>query len=212
MVRGDNKARGTSQLGSLPLFLSLFLLLLAFFIFLNSISTRQSGKSDDVLDSVRASFASVLQGGTGTGVFEGEPGKNADTGLRDELREAFAPLLAVTWLRDARDGNPLYMDFEGDRLFRRGNIDPVLEFRDFAARVSPVLVREAERNNAEIRFWSAYPESEAARDLLQQRLARMAEILIATGAPRSDVSIGFRRLPSDGTIRISVDVGSERPR
>lgn len=210
MVRSDDKARGTSQLGSLPLFLSLFLLLLAFFIFLNSISTRQDGKSNDVLDSVRSSFASVMKGGTGTGVFEGDPGRNEDTGFRDELFEAFSPLLSLTSLKDERQGNPVYVEFDIRELFSGSSVDPTLEFRKFASRISPILAREAGRHNAEIRFWFPYSQSqsEAERELSQLRAARMAEILIASGAPRSAVSIGLRGLPRPGQMRIAVELGT----
>ena len=208
MVRSDDKARGTSQLGSLPLFLSLFLLLLAFFIFLNSISTRQDGKSNDVLDSVRSSFASVFEGGTGTGVFDGEPGQNEDAGFKDEVFEAFSPLLSVTWLTEERQGNPVYIDFEIRELFERSSVDPALDFRKFASRIAPILKREVGRHSAEVRFWFPYSSSESERELSQLRAARMAEILIGTGAPRSALSIGLRSMPRPGTMRISVDLGS----
>ncbi|WP_420404672.1 hypothetical protein [Nisaea sp.] len=208
MVRSDDKARGTSQLGSLPLFLSLFLLLLAFFIFLNSISTRVSGKSDDVLDSVRASFASILKDGTGTGVFEGEPGQNSDAGLKSEVLDAFSPLLSVTWLTEDRQGNPVYIDFETGELFEGRSVDPDLEFRNFAARIAPILAREAGRSAAEVRLWFSYPESGSEKELAQLRAARLAEILIGMGAPRSGVSIGFREMPARGMMRIAVDLGS----
>jgi hypothetical protein len=207
MVRSDDKARGTSQLGSLPLFLSLFLLLLAFCIFLNSISTRVSGKSDGVLDSVRASFASVLEGGTGTGVFEGEPGQNADAGLKDEVFEAFSPLLSVTWLTEERNGNPVFIDFETGKLFEGRGIDPSHDFRKFATRIAPILAREVARSAAEVRFWFSYPAADAERELAQLRAARLAEILIGMGAPRSGISIGFREMPR-GTMRIAVDLGT----
>ncbi|UUX50478.1 hypothetical protein NUH88_02035 [Nisaea acidiphila] len=208
MVRSDDKARGTSQLGSLPLFLSLFLLLLAFFIFLNSISTRVDGKSNDVLDSVRSSFAAILKGGTGTGVFEGDPGRNEDAGFRNEVFEAFNPLLSVTWLREERQGNPVFVEFEIGELFERRSVDPVLDFRKFAARIAPILTREVGRHNAEVRIWFPYSSSEAGRKLSQLRAARMAEILIGSGAPRPGVSIGFRSMPQADTMRIAVDLGT----
>lgn len=209
MAQGEDKARGASQLGSLPLFLSLFLLLLAFFIFLNSISTRQSGKSDDVLDSVRSSFASVLQGGTGTGVFEGEPGKVDDAGLRDQLLEAFNPLLSETQVVRERTGNPFYVDFQSGRLFEGDRIDPVFEFRDFAKRVSAVLALKTARDGAELRFWFDTPSPGAEMVLARQRAARLAEIMIGSGTSRESVSIGFRALPGPGTVRFAVHLGAE---
>lgn len=212
MVRGDDKARGASELGSLPLFLSLFLLLLAFFIFLNSISTRESGKSDNVLDSVRSSFAAALKGGTGDGVFEGEPGLNDDAGLRDQMLEAFNPLLSITSLKQEWVGNPIFVEFETARLFRGGSGDPVLEFRDFAARICPVLAQQVVRRSADIRFWFPTDMISGAAGLSRQRLARIAEIMIASGCPGSSVSIGFRQLDRSGVLRIAVHIGPEAVR
>lgn len=209
MAQGEDKARGASQLGSLPLFLSLFLLLLAFFIFLNSISTRQSGKSEDVLDSVRSSFASVLHGGTGEGVFEGEPGKVEDTGLRNELLKAFDPLLSETEIRRERPGNPFYIDFRSERLFEGNQVDPVLDFRDFSKRVSAVLASKTARDGAEIRFWFNVPAPGREMLLARQRAARLAEIMIASGTPRANVSIGFRELPRPDSVRFAVHLGAE---
>ncbi|WP_193170321.1 hypothetical protein [Nisaea nitritireducens] len=210
MAQGEDKARGASQLGSLPLFLSLFLLLLAFFIFLNSISTRQTGKSEDVLDSVRSSFASVLRGGTGAGVFEGEPGKVDDKGLRDELLEAFDPLLSETTIARERSGNPFYVDFKSARLFEGDRVDPVFEFRDFSKRVSAVLASKTARDGAEFRFWFNVPAAGAKMLLARQRAARLAEIMIASGTSRANVSIGFRELPRPDTVRFAVHLGAER--
>ncbi len=48
------------QIGTSQLFLSLFLLLLAFFIFINSISSYQERKTSEVVGSVRASFPAVI--------------------------------------------------------------------------------------------------------------------------------------------------------
>ncbi|MEP3112392.1 hypothetical protein [Nisaea sp.] len=209
MAQGEDKARGASQFGSLPLFLSLFLLLLAFFIFLNSISTRQTGKSEDVLDSVRSSFASVLRGGTGEGVFEGEPGKADDKGLRDELLEAFDPLLSEAEILRERPGNPFYIDFQIERLFEGDRIDPILDFRDFSKRVSAVLASRAARDGAELRFWFSVPVPGSEMLLARQRAARLAEIMIASGTPRANVSIGFRELPRPDMVRFAVHIGTE---
>src|SRR3546814_9857165 len=55
---------GASQ----PLFLSLFLLLLALFILLNAISAIEPGRSDRVLDSVQRAFPSAYRAEIGDGV------------------------------------------------------------------------------------------------------------------------------------------------
>ena len=48
------------QVGNSQLFLSLFLLLLAFFIFINSISTYKEKKTTQVVESIRANFPAVV--------------------------------------------------------------------------------------------------------------------------------------------------------
>ena len=209
MARGEDKARGDGQLGSLSLFLSLFLLLLAFFAYLNSISTRQSGKSEDVFDSVRSSFASELSGGIGDGVFEGEPGKGYDQGLQNELLQAFDPLLSETERVLERPGNPFHIDFETSHLFDDDRIEPILVFRDFSSRVSAVLASRAARDKAELRFWFNVPQSSQELVLARQRAARLAEIMIASGTPSATLSIGFRSLPRPGIVRFAVHLGAE---
>jgi hypothetical protein len=209
MAQDEDKACGAGQFGSLTLFLSLFLLLFAFFAFLNSISTRQSGKSEEVFDSVRSSFASDLSGGTGEGVFEGEPGKGYDQGLRNGLLEAFDSLLSETDLLLERSGNPFYIDFGTSRLFEDDRIDPILAFRDFSNRVSAVLASKSVHDEAELRFWFNVPESGQALVVARQRAARLAEIMIASGTPNANLSIGFRSLPRPDIVRFAVHLSAE---
>ena len=53
---------------SLPLFLSLFLLLLAFFLVLNSLSTLEGGQGAEVMASVQAAFPNDASSGERGGV------------------------------------------------------------------------------------------------------------------------------------------------
>ena len=53
--------RGPDKGSSQPLFLSLFLLLLAFFIMLNALSTVEQGRSDRVMESVKRAFPSAVR-------------------------------------------------------------------------------------------------------------------------------------------------------
>ena len=75
------------------LFLSLFLLLLAFFVFLNSISSYEKKKSYDVAKSVRAHFPNLAPQGENNNVF----GKNRSNEIEPDtlklIEDAYQSIL-----------------------------------------------------------------------------------------------------------------------
>src|SRR3546814_19921337 len=91
---------GASQ----PLFLSLFLLLLALFILLNAISTIEPGRSNRVLDSVQRAFPSAYRAEIGNGVLEGDPGQVVGEVTRKRIGEIFRRVLPVARVTDRKSG------------------------------------------------------------------------------------------------------------
>ncbi len=88
--------KGSSQ----TLFLSLFLLLLAFFILLNTLSTIEPGRSNRVLESVNRAFPTAFRTEVGDGVLEADPGQVIGETTRARIGEIFPPGAAG----GARDG------------------------------------------------------------------------------------------------------------
>lgn len=116
---------GASQ----PLFLSLFLLLLAFFILLNALSTIEPGRSNRVLESVQRAFPSAYRTELGDGVLEGDPGQVIGEATRDSIGEIFRQVLPVARVTVEPDGNPIYVEAPVARVYspQAGGLTPVGE-------------------------------------------------------------------------------------
>lgn len=127
--------KGTSQ----PLFLSLFLLLLAFFIMLNAMSTVERGKSDRVLESVKRAFPSGLRGDLGEDPLDADPGQVIDESVRAALGAVFREVLPAVTVEVEADGNPIFVSVPVARVYSpaAGGVTPVMA--ELAGRLAPIL-------------------------------------------------------------------------
>ncbi|MDF1793179.1 MAG: flagellar motor protein MotB [Thalassobaculaceae bacterium] len=127
--------KGSSQ----PLFLSLFLLLLAFFIMLNAMSTVEQGRSDKVLESVKRAFPSALRKDIADDLLDAEPGKVIGESVRAALGTVFREVLPAIAVEVEADGNPIFVSIPGRRVYApaAGGITPVME--ELAGRLAPIL-------------------------------------------------------------------------
>ncbi|MCR9072052.1 MAG: hypothetical protein NXI18_10060 [Alphaproteobacteria bacterium] len=127
--------KGASQ----PLFLSLFLLLLAFFIMLNAMSTVEQGKSDRVLESVKRAFPSGLSSDLGEDPLDSDPGQVIDQSVRAALGAVFRELLPAVPVEIEPDGNPIFVSIPAARVYAAaaGGVTPVMA--ELAGRLAPIL-------------------------------------------------------------------------
>ena len=109
-----------SNNGSL-IFLSLFLLLLAFFILLNALATIEETKSRQVLTSVAATFRSVVDADTSAQVLLSELGPASEP---DEILEAMEQLwvtaVSVTKVETLSAGQLMQITMPVNELFLGG--------------------------------------------------------------------------------------------
>ena len=91
---------------SLTLFLSLFLLLLAFFILLNSMSTLEEGRSTEVMESVKEAFPSSVRAQMKDSFLSEDPGQMIGEGLRARLGTVFRETLPLVEITADPTGNP----------------------------------------------------------------------------------------------------------
>ena len=107
---------------SLPLFLSLFLLMLAFFLVLNSLSKLEGGQGDEVMASVQAAFPNDASSGT-LGGLEREDSLTG-TGMRlTRVAEAFDTVLGGDSVVLRQDTDQLVLEVVADRLFNAGTAE-----------------------------------------------------------------------------------------
>ena len=105
---------------SLPLFLSLFLLLLAFFVVLNSLSRFEGGRGAQVVASVHAAFPQPAPPRLLNGVRRDDPGVGPATPRLSGVAEAFETVLGGESQILRQTADRLVLEIGADRLFDGG--------------------------------------------------------------------------------------------
>lgn len=197
---GDGPEAGGAE-AFLPVqaFLSLYLVLLAFFIVLASVSQQDTGRVVKAIASVRATFPSDLPlgsaSGQGTSLFV-----EVERGLPDRvgrLVEADLPLTAPS--KDAATGQVATevkadVFFEGAGLTRPGE--------GLLRRIASFLA--APPDGARLVVTALVPDGDSQS---ADRAARIARTLIEDGAPADTITIGTDRT-AGGSVRFFFAVRS----
>ena len=181
------------RLGSLPLFLSLFLLLLALFIFLNSISSLETGKSDQVLASIRSSFPGFGAGGKGPGIGEDDKAGRVEQSVAARLEEAFAVAISELDIKIIDEAERIRVDVPIDRLFAPDGVEPLAALRVLSNRLSAVLIDPSPRQRLETRVFFGQTGTRAANigQLELDRADQLISRLLLSGSPPALTSIGI---------------------
>jgi len=194
---------GPNQPGSLKgtgptLFLSLFLLLLAFFILLNAVSVRDDVKTRAVMNSLILTFQPPKNVETSKVTFVSALG---ETPTAEELMnsmqqnwEGAAPLTKVRRLSSGRVmlvTAPLHEYFVGREMVFRG------DRRDLIDQVATTLAAKGDGLVNELQF---VLDPEGVKDsagaivdgVQMARLTEFVKVLTASGAPPDTVTVGFK--------------------
>ncbi len=189
----------TSKAGGSYLLLSLFILLLAFFIIINAISTRTEVKSLAVMDSLHSTFRTT-----------GQSARTAETPLSrlgatpepeelvEEMRRLWVTEVPVAEIEDFTDGQTMRLRLPANMIFPGGRALIRKDRRRLLIDVAQVLAVEAPDFSNELELlvgtdWRVGKELDLeANNLEIARAVEFAEELIANGAPRETVSIGIR--------------------
>ena len=210
-------ARKTATGGnsSLPLFLSLFLLLLAFFILLNSVTDKEGNRSDIVVESVRRAFQEDLGGLLDTGALEDPGSTGLGEKVRAGLKDAFEKALPLTRdVKIVRD-DPFTIEIPVKHLFASGGVVPTGTATDLAQRLVPILMTPDAKRTISTEILFRYDDKEGFGGALARRVpilqaARFADLLERTGLPDRHQAIGLEegRL---GIVRFVFDIVSGLP-
>ena len=189
----------TSKSGGSYLVISLFLLLLAFFIFLNAISTRTEVKSRAVMDSLLSTFRTTGQSARTAETPFSHLGATPEPGeLVDEMRRLWVTEFPVAEIEVFTDGQTMRLRLRANMIFPGGRALLRKDRRRLLADVAQVLAMEALGFSNELELlvgtdWRVGKELDLeANNLEIARAVEFAEELIASGAPRETVSIGIR--------------------
>jgi flagellar motor protein MotB len=200
MALTDNSGRQTGVHSSSTTiqFLSLFLLLLAIFISLVSISTPENIKSKAVMDSLNSTFASVRQPRTELTVFTSRAGRfiGADE-FQDRIDGLFAAALGVEQVEIVAPGRSMRVVMDADALFHADKI----EIREAQIPMVDRIIASLNGRPPGLRFDMEFVigaevtgagELPIGQTLQMARAGSLAREMLARGAPPDTVSIGLR--------------------
>ena len=189
----------TSKSGGSFLVLSLFLLLLAFFILLNAISTRTEVKSRAVMDSLLTTFRTTGQSAPTAEILFSRLGATREPEeLVDAMRHLWVNEVPVAEIEVFTDGRTMQLRLPANMIFPGGRALLRKDRRRLLTDVAEVLAVEAPGFSNELELlvstnWRVGEELDLeANNLEIARAVKFAEELIASGAPRDTVSIGIR--------------------
>ncbi|GEM_PF-2285506 len=181
------------QVGTSQLFLSLFLLLLAFFIFMNSISTYKERKTTQVVESIRANFPAAA---SPENFFQLRSLKNSAVSptIFNELDELFQHLFREKRLKISYDNNTAQIDIPINSIFEKGRAVQLNKLERLLDRLSAIIIRaESEYPlGTEIVFgYEGRLEEKFEDQLTQERCSVIMSILLEKTVPKGSVAVGL---------------------
>lgn len=188
---------GTDKGQSLTLFLSLFLLLLAFFILLNSLSKPNEGKSDQVLESVKQAFPADIQARISEGLLgeDGPPGLGSES--RAELGELFKKVIPGSDPKADPNGNPVRVTILSKTVVNPETGALTVAGRQLTDGLADIFRKYAPKMNITVEIMTGVNPDMATEDQnygakqASRQLSTFADAMIAADAPAYRVSIGL---------------------
>ncbi len=190
----------TEDEGALVTLLSLKLLLLAFFILLNSHSALEELKARAVLESVNQAFDGRLYVETNDaprGAADG-PLEGTEFFLTD-IGQIFAGMLPAVYREVTPRGGLMTLDLPASTVFARGETRLQAGRTKILDRLNERL-RQSRGEQLDYRLTLLHAADSAdgeARALMVERVARLAEYLVRRGQPATAITVGLYQAPKD---------------
>ena len=188
------KSNNTSvHVGTSQLFLSLFLLLLAFFIFINSVSTYKEKKTTEVVESIRTSFPAVV---SSKQLFQLRSLKKSVVSptVFNELDELFQHLFRDRKLKTSFDNKIAQIDIPVDLIFEKASAVRLDKLETLLVRLAAIIVRAENEYplGTEIVFgYAGTLEEKFENQLIQERCSVIMSILLEKTVPKGSVAVGL---------------------
>ena len=181
------------QVGTSQLFLSLFLLLLAFFIFINSVSTYKEKKTTDVVESIRASFPAVV---SSKQLFQLRSLKKSVVSptVFNELDELFQHLFRDRKLKISFENKIAQIDIPVNLIFEKATAVRLDKLETLLVRLAAIIVRAENEYplGTEIVFgYEGTLEKKFENQLTQERCSVIMSILLEKTVPKGSVAVGL---------------------
>ncbi|MEM9685285.1 MAG: hypothetical protein AAF942_18585, partial [Pseudomonadota bacterium] len=186
MSEDKHNARGDS--GNI-IFLSLFLLLLAFFILLNALATIEETKSRKVLSSVAATFRSLVDADTTAQILISDLGPAPEVyEVMDALEQLWVTAVPITRVDRLTRGQVMQMTLPVNELFLGGEPTLRADREALFDRTSLLLRLKTAASHVEMQMVFGVRDDADARSTAGGRLAlaragTIANLLSEQGAP-----------------------------
>jgi hypothetical protein len=178
--------------------ISVYLLLIAFFVILHTVSGREAGRQEAVLGSLHGTFQSVAP------AFAAEPSAEGE-GVRDFLKRRLGP--ALTALDATKTGNAdlLRMAIDPDAFFYGGTASIRSDREDVVKTLSGVLEKPAAGRRNTVEIWVGLGADET---LALHRAGTLARAFEDDGVNAGLIAIGALDGPA---ARLEIALSSETP-
>ena len=204
----------TGGQSSVSLFLGLFLLVLAFFIMLVSISTLEETKSNQVMDSLTSAFSELITPRTEPTQFVSKHGDILEPeAFQAEMTDVFTTAVSIAKVDVVVPGRDMRVNLVARELFEPGTIELRLSRLPLVDRT----VASLNRNPPGIRFQTVIGvavsdptydlSTPSAREALD-RAGAIARLLIERGAPPDSVSAEIY-VGEEGGMRFDFHIRNE---
>lgn len=181
-----------------PVFLGLFLLVLAFFIMLVSISTFETVKSSAVMDSLTSTFTTVLPPTSDPTDFTAKDGDIiAGEAFQEQITTIFSTAIQVEKIDVVQPGRLLRLQLRANALFQQGEAAVREDQLPLLDRVVAALSNRPPglRLDLEVIIGSEVLEGHAlpvGQTLETARVGELARTFMSRGAPPDSISVGIK--------------------
>lgn len=183
---------------TLELFVSIYLLLLGFFVVLNSISNQKVAKAGAVMESVNSVFDKKFAPRASVVDFLKEPDAIAPNDeFVDEAVGLLASIFALEGGYSTEGGDTLRVELPLEALFERGGMMPRQNLSPFVRDMQALILRQQPGQRREVEFiFGTGQRALSSRPGQQQlvatrRAGNLVNFLTANGFPRTSVSTGI---------------------
>lgn len=181
-----------------PIFLGLFLLVLAFFIMLVSISTFETVKSTAVMDSLSSTFTTVLPPTSDPTEFNAKDGDIiAGEAFQEQITSTFSTAVQIEKIEVVQPGRLMRLRMPTSALFKADEISVREDMLPLLDRVVASLSNRAPGLRQDMEVIIGTPLTGNFYLPLQQgldmaRVGELARTMIGRGAPPDSVSVGIK--------------------
>lgn len=181
-----------------PIFLGLFLLVLAFFIMLVSISTFEQVKSSQVMDSLTSTFTTVLPPTSDPVDFNAKDGDIlAGEAFQEQITSIFSTAIQVEKIEVVQPGRLMRLQMRVNVLYLDGQTTVREDQYPLLDRIVAVLSNRPPglRQDMEVIIGSRVTEGVAlpvGQTLEMSRVGELARLIVSRGAPPDSISVGMK--------------------